>query len=78
MTSLISALALPKRKQFILKASKITSFIYSLTTLISEDLASTSKRLGLILFRLCMVITTLKYYDRGEASTEFTCSDEDF
>jgi len=74
----MSPLALPKRKQLILKALKITSFTYSLTTLISEDLASTSKRLGLILFRLCMVITTLKYYNRGEASNEFTCSDEDF
>lgn len=52
--------------------------ISTLTTFVSEDLASTSKRLGLILFRLCMVITTLKYYDRGEASNEFTCNDEDF
>ena len=54
------------------------SSISTLTTFVSEDLASTSKRLGLILFRLCMVITTLKYFDRGEASNEFTCSDEDF
>lgn len=51
--------------------------ISTLTTFVSEDLASTSKRLGLILFRLCMVLTTLKYYDRGEASDEFVCNDED-
>lgn len=46
--------------------------------LISEDLASTSKRLALILFRICMVLTALRYFENGEHSKTFTCSDEDF
>lgn len=54
------------------------SSISSLTTLVSEDLASTSKRLGLILFRICMVVTALRYFERGEKSLEFICSNEDF
>lgn len=49
-----------------------------LTTFVSEDLASTSKRLGLILFRLCMILSALKYFDRAEISDEFICADEDF
>lgn len=50
----------------------------TLSTFISEDLASTSKRLGLILFRLAMILTALRYFDNAEGSNEFTCSDEDF
>ena len=50
----------------------------TLSTFISEDLSSTSKRLGLILFRLCMILTALRYFDNGEAAVAFTCSDEDF
>ena len=49
-----------------------------LTTFVNEDLASTSKRLGLILYRLCMVLTAQKYYERGEISSEFICADVDF
>lgn len=50
----------------------------TLSTFISEDLASTSKRLGLILFRLAMILTALRYFDNGESSNAFVCSDEDF
>ena len=50
----------------------------TLSTFISEDLASTSKRLGLVLFRICMVITALRYFDNAEDGCEYTCTDEDF
>jgi hypothetical protein len=50
----------------------------NLSTFVSEDLASTSKRLGLILFRVSMVLTSLRYFDNAEASTNFVCTDEDF
>lgn len=49
-----------------------------LTTFVSVDLASTSKRLGLILFRLCMILSALKHFDRAEISNEFVCADDDF
>jgi len=50
----------------------------TLSTFISEDLASTSKRLGLILFRVAMILTAIRYFDNAESDSSFTCSDEDF
>lgn len=53
----------------------------SLTTLtasVNENLASTSKRLAVILYRICMIITALRYFENGETPQEFICSDEDF
>jgi hypothetical protein len=50
----------------------------SLATFVSEDLSSTSKRLGLILYRVAMVITALRYFDNGEIANEYHCTDEDF
>lgn len=52
--------------------------LITLGTFVSEDLAGTTKRLGLILFRLSMILTALRYYDNGECATEFTCTNEDF
>lgn len=52
--------------------------INNLATFVSEDLSSTSKRLGVILYRLCMILTALRYFDNGDISTTFLCSDEDF
>lgn len=54
------------------------SSISKLTTLISEEMASTSKRLGLILYRIAMIISALRYYDNGEVPIHMTCSDDDF
>ena len=50
----------------------------NLATFVSEDLAGTAKRLGLILYRLAMILTTLRYFDNGVSEYEFTCSDDDF
>ena len=50
----------------------------TLSTFVSEDLSSTSKRLGLILFRVAMILTALRYFDNAEINNSFTCSDEDF
>ena len=52
--------------------------IQALTTFISEDLAGTSKRFGLILYRICMVLTALRYFENGETASNFVCTDEDF
>lgn len=50
----------------------------SMITFVSEDMSSTSKRLGLILYRICMIITALRYFDNGEITSEMMCTDEDF
>ena len=52
--------------------------INELATFVSEDLSSTSKRLGLILYRLCMILTALRYFDNAESSNIYICTDEDF
>ncbi len=49
-----------------------------LSTFVSEDMASTSKRLGLILFRIAMIITALRYFDNAESTIDFHCTDDDF
>lgn len=62
--------------------AKLNSFgndcINNLASFVSEDLSSTSKRLGLILFRISMVFTALRYYDNAESTVNFICTDEDF
>ena len=52
--------------------------INELATFVSEDLSSTSKRLGLILYRLCMILTALRYFDNAESENIYICTDEDF
>lgn len=52
--------------------------ISDLVTFVSEDLSSTSKRLGLILFRICMILTALRYFDNAESTNVYVCTDEDF
>lgn len=54
------------------------SAIKNMTAFVSEDLASTAKRFGLILYRISMVLTALRYFENGEVETNFVCSDEDF
>lgn len=55
-----------------------TVSINDLATFVSEDLSSTSKRLGLILYRLCMILTALRYFDDAESANIYICSDQDF
>ena len=52
--------------------------LYTVATFVSEDLSSTAKRLGLIVYRIAMILTVLRYYENGEISLTYTCSDEDF
>lgn len=52
--------------------------LFSIATFISEDMASTAKRLGLIVYRITMILTVLRYYDNSEADAIFTATDEDF
>jgi hypothetical protein len=44
----------------------------------SVDAASIVYRLGLILFRICMIFTSLRKFENGDCSKDVTCTDEDF
>lgn len=44
----------------------------------AEEAASIVKRLGLILYRMAMIFTSLRKFENGEAATRLVCTDEDF
>lgn len=58
--------------------NSFTERLKDVTIFTSEDAASVVFRLGLILFRLCMVFTALRKYENGENTNEMYCSDDDF
>ena len=43
-----------------------------------EDAASVVFRLGLILYRFCMIFTSLRKFENGDCSKDVTCTDDDF
>ena len=43
-----------------------------------EEAVSVVYRLGLILFRICMIFTALRKFENGDCSKDVTCTDEDF
>ena len=53
-------------------------WLTNLSTFVSQDLAGTVKRLGLILFRVNMILTALRQFDNGTYTNTFICSKEDF
>lgn len=44
----------------------------------SEEAASVVYRLGLILYRFCMIFTALRKFENGDCSSQVYCSDSDF
>jgi hypothetical protein len=53
-------------------------WLQDITTFTGEDAASIVKRLGLVLYRIAMLLTTLRKYENGEASETVECTDVDF
>ncbi|MBD3638519.1 MAG: DUF3987 domain-containing protein [Crocinitomicaceae bacterium] len=43
-----------------------------------DEAGSVVKRLGLILYRTCMLFTALRKHENGELTVQVTCTDEDF
>lgn len=57
--------------QFPLMLSEVVTFT-------SEDAAGVVYRMGLIFFRLCMILSALRKFENGEMTDTITCTDEDF
>ncbi len=55
-----------------------SSFLLESDSLYGSDASSVVKRLGLIVFRMCMLFTAIRKYDDGDTSSVITCSDLDF
>jgi hypothetical protein len=51
--------------------------LQDITTFTSEDAASTIKRLGLVLYRMAMIFTTLRKFENAEAAEQVQCTDID-
>lgn len=54
------------------------AWLNEVTMFTAEEAASIVKRLGLILYRMAMIFTSLRKFENGEAATRIVCSDEDF
>ena len=74
-----------ERIQVVLAPEQIEEFNAFFTTA-QNDLAgrfgngivSSVRRMGLILFRICMVLTVLRAYENDQLADQLVCSDEDF
>lgn len=55
-----------------------SSFLEQINTFVSEDALSIVKRLGLILYRFCMIFTAIRKFATNEHHKEIYCSDIDF
>ena len=53
-------------------------WLTEVTTFTAEEAGSVVKRLGLILYRICMILSTLRKFDNGDCTENVTCTDEDF
>lgn len=58
--------------------SSFTTILDDVVVFSSEDAAAVVFRLGLILFRFCMVFTAIRKYESRDMKVERYCSDEDF
>jgi hypothetical protein len=58
--------------------SNCSKWLNKVTTFSGEDAGSIVKRLGLILYRICMIFTALRKFEDGNISSEQTCTDIDF
>ena len=55
-----------------------SSFLEQINTFVSEDALSIVKRLGLILYRFCMIFTAIRKFATNDYHKEIYCTDIDF
>jgi hypothetical protein len=55
-----------------------SEYLCQISAFVSEDAQSIVKRLGLVLYRLCMIFTSIRKYQAKELTTDIQCLDEDF
>ncbi|MEM8521310.1 DUF3987 domain-containing protein [Flavobacterium sp. PL12] len=55
-----------------------SSYLQQINTFVSEDASSIVKRLGLILYRFCMLFTAIRKFKSNDYHKEVFCSDLDF
>jgi hypothetical protein len=58
--------------------TEFKAFLEQVNTFVSEDALSVVKRLGLILYRFCMIFSALRKFENNSRNKEIYCSDVDF
>jgi hypothetical protein len=58
--------------------AEFKTFLEQVSTFVSEDALSVVKRLGLILFRFCMVFSAIRKFETKNCNKEIDCSNVDF
>jgi hypothetical protein len=58
--------------------ASFSSFLEQVNTFVSEDALSIVKRLGLVLYRLCMLFTAIRKFKENNYHKEVYCADIDF
>ena len=53
-------------------------YLNHISAFVSDEAQSIVKRLGLNLYRICMILTTLRKFEANTQNTDVTCSNEDF
>jgi len=57
---------------------KFGFWLHEVSHFVSENVGSSVKRLGLIFFRMAMVLSAIKKFEDGFSNKDITCTDEDF
>lgn len=55
-----------------------SDYLIEIKTFVSEDADSIVKRLGLIFYRICMILTSIRKFESKLKLKEIQCTDEDF
>lgn len=58
--------------------STFTKMLSDVTTYTSEEASGIVFRLGLIMYRICMIFTALRKFENSEINNNYTCNNEDF
>lgn len=66
------------REQWMLLNEKCSVWLNDITAFTGEEAASIVKRLGLILYRIAMLLTAMRKFENGELTEEMQCTDTDF
>lgn len=54
------------------------NYLDEIRTFVSEDADSIVKRLGLVSYRICMILSSMRKFENGVKTTEIECLDQDF
>lgn len=54
------------------------SILKEVTTIVKGDATSVVKRLGTIMFRMCLIFTAIRKFENGDTTKELICEDVDF